>query len=82
MLEPTDRSESYKLSHLRLSSFVVCLWSQKGSFDVSPNVLVFSAATPINPFAPCVCNTSFGLKDSQGSIMRFARCLTALGNED
>ena len=26
--EPTDRSGSHKLSHLRLSSFVVCLWSQ------------------------------------------------------
>ena len=24
------------LGHLRLSSFVVCLWSQKGNFDVSP----------------------------------------------
>ena len=26
----------HKLSHLPLSSFVVCLWSQKGNFDVSP----------------------------------------------
>ena len=34
--ESTDRSGSHKLSHLRLSSFVVCLWSQKGNFDVSP----------------------------------------------
>ena len=33
--EPTDRSGSHKLSHLRLSSFVVCLWSQKGNFDIS-----------------------------------------------
>ena len=36
LLEATDRSGSHKLSHLRLSSFVVCLWSQKGNFDVSP----------------------------------------------
>ena len=34
---PLTRSGSHKLSHLRLSSFVVCLWSQKGNFDVSPN---------------------------------------------
>ena len=32
----TSHSGSHKLSHLRLSSSVVCLWSQKGNFDVSP----------------------------------------------
>ena len=36
-MEATDRSGSHKLRNLRLSSFVVCLWSQKGNFDVSPN---------------------------------------------
>ena len=39
-LAPTDRSGSHKLSHLCLSSFVVYLWSQKGNFDVSPEVIL------------------------------------------
>ena len=36
--ESTDRSGSHQLSHLRLSSFVVCLWSAKWNFDVSPYI--------------------------------------------
>ena len=41
-IRPTDRSGSHELSHLSLSSFVVCLWSQKRNLDISPNTVALA----------------------------------------